>query len=543
MKRLLTTLSIVVMVVLLARESAAMTQRLALLVSNNQGGEDLPALRYTTRDAQRLSAVLNQFGGFETRNITQLHDLDAAEVWRSLAQIDAQIQQIQNRGDDVVFVFYYSGHAKDGWLLLGDSRLDMAQLKTRLQKSPARVRIALIDSCGAGAMTRSKGGQLAPPFVVAVDDSLTAAGQVVIASSSADEASQESDAIQGSFFTHYFAAALRGDADNNHDGQVTLNEAYAYAYSHTVTATATTRAGTQHPSYQYDLRGAGDVILTAFAEKGALLTFPQELVGRYFLVDDTAQRIVAEIDKNSGETRQIAVKGGHYVIKKRLPDHLLMQRVEIAPKSALVVDEQQMQRVAFRDDYAKGSPILRATVQDAALSLSLSMGAGLQAVFAQPGTAPNDLFPNIALVSIEARVHNLLRKNLLLSADLAFGSSEQTLEIDTGASLGTLRYPLRYNQVQGGLGLFYEWRPGKFHVVTGPRFATLVMQRAFAPGAPIDNQFLLTFSPGWSLILGWQFWSHAHLELLGRVHYLPYFVEQDRSFGYVETLLSLWWDF
>ena len=83
---------------------------------------------------------------------------------------------------------------------------------------------------------------------------------VLIASSSADEESQESDDIGASFFTHYLASGLLGDADSSGDGKVTLAEAYTYAYARTVGETAETRAGAQrrstHAHHHRDLHGS-----------------------------------------------------------------------------------------------------------------------------------------------------------------------------------------------------------------------------------------------------------------------------------------------
>ena len=49
------------------------------------------------------------------------------------------------------------------------------------------------------------------------------------------------------------------------DGRVTLDEAYSYAYGRTVAATAATRSGAQHPTYDYDLHGAGEVVLNGMS--------------------------------------------------------------------------------------------------------------------------------------------------------------------------------------------------------------------------------------------------------------------------------------
>ena len=111
-----------------------------------------------------------------------------------------------------------------------------------LQDAPADVRIGFFDSCQSGVITRSKGARPAPAFDVTRAKESGPRGLVLIASSAADEESQESDEIAASFFTHYLASGLLGDADASGDGKVTLAEAYAYAYGRTVGSTAETRA-------------------------------------------------------------------------------------------------------------------------------------------------------------------------------------------------------------------------------------------------------------------------------------------------------------
>ena len=62
----------------------------------------------------------------------------------------------------------------------------------------------------------------------------------VLASSTASELSQESEALRASYFTHHLLSGLRGAADADRDGRVTLSEAYRYAYNRTLVATAAT---------------------------------------------------------------------------------------------------------------------------------------------------------------------------------------------------------------------------------------------------------------------------------------------------------------
>jgi hypothetical protein len=55
-------------------------------------------------------------------------------------------------------------------------------------------------------------------------DSISAEGYAFLISSSATEASRESDSTANSYFTHSLVTGLRGAADTVGDGRVTLNK-------------------------------------------------------------------------------------------------------------------------------------------------------------------------------------------------------------------------------------------------------------------------------------------------------------------------------
>ncbi len=523
-----------------AAPAVAKTERFALIVANHEGGPGLPALRYPERDGARLADVLAELGGFTRADMLSVIDGDAAAVLNTMDEVERRVSEAKAKGDEVVFLFYYSGHAQNGVLRLGDSMLDMQTVRTRLERSSADVRLAFIDSCGAGAMIREKGGTIAPPFVVAVDENLSAKGQVIITSSSANEVSQESDDIQGSFFTHYLATGLRGDADKNHDGKVTLEEAYAYAYGRTVAATAVTRAGAQHPTYAYDLRGAGDVVLTEPGDADVVINFPAALEGRYFVVDLDRQLFVAEVDKDAGAASRIALPTGQYAIKKRLDSHLLMQRLSARQKGVFTVNDQTMETVSFQDDYAKGTPILSDTVERA-VGWSLSLGFGGQVVV--DGANDGGLFPSLPFVTLEARAHNLLRTHLIGSLDVGVGSV-QTVRTADGGALGVASYPTQVTQLEAGASLLWEERfvDEQLLLAGGARTAAYWFHHQLS-GAPIAEQSYLTFSPGLVALVGWNFAHWGHVEVMGRAQYLPYNVDEVRSLALLDGIASVWFDF
>ena len=530
-----------------ARAATAPVQRFALLIAAHDGGADLPRLRYAGRDATRLADVLVDVGGFQRADILSVVDGDAATVLDLFNELEQRVQQAKARGDDVVVVAYYSGHAQDGRLRLGKTTLEMRELRRRLETSSADVRLGFLDSCGAGAITREKGAVLAAPFVVRVDEDLSARGQVIIASSSADEVSQESDDIQGSFFTHYLASGLRGDADRDRDGRVTLDEAYAYAYGRTVAATAATRAGAQHPTYAVELKGAGDVVLTTPGDAFVVVEFPEVLEGRYFVVDLQRQLFVAEVEKQRGGASKIALPKGDYAVKKRLDSHLLMTRVEGRQKGTVVINDATMERVDFQNDYAKGTPISISSQLDRDVGVSLSIGGGVQQVIGP--VDDGGLFPTMPLIVVNARVHHLLRSQLTLDVDLGFGSVQAVRTVDGGA-LGSIDFAVQASELQAGVAVLWEQELkdliGHDVVVgAGPRMAGLFFVHDFngeTRPEGVTSQSYLNFTPGLAAFIAWSPLDYAHLEVSGRAQYLAYNVDEVRHMGVFEAFASVWLD-
>jgi hypothetical protein len=360
---------------------------------------------------------------------------------------------------------------------------------------------------------------------------------VIIASSAADEVSQESDDIQGSFFTHHLATGLRGEADHNDDGRVTLDEAYAYAYGRTVAATSATRGGTQHPSFAYDLHGTGDVVLTTPAAADLVVEFPAALAGRYFVVDLDRQLFVAEFDKAAGDGSRISLPAGRYAVKKRLAEHLLLQRLPDQAKGRVVVNDDNMDRVAFSDDYAKGSPIRPGDL--GRNPYGMAMGA-VGHIVIDPGAAAfgGALFAPLPMLQLSGRATHVWQTPISVVVDVTVGSLPTLRTLSDGRSFAT-----QYSQVQIGSSLLWDVDVGDWRWSLGPRFAALGVWAAFTDkDAPVDNQQYLAFVPGLVTAVSWQFVDVARIELMARASYLPYNVDEVRHLGIIEAGLSLWWE-
>jgi Caspase domain len=295
--------------------AAQTVDRYALVVGANSGGPDRPRLLYAVTDAERFARVMGELGGVSEPNEILLRDPKVGDLLGALDGLKARLVAARSSGAPgsrtEVFV-YYSGHADESGLLLGEDRLSYRTLRDRLDGLPADVRIAVLDACASGAFTRPKGGKRRPPFVV--DASAAMRGYAFLTSSSASESAQESDRIRASYFTHYLVSGFRGAADSSGDGRVTLNEAYQFAFAETLGRTVDTRGGAQHPTYEINLSGAGDVVITDVRRTTARLVIEEPLEGRVF-VRTAARALVAELYKPAGREVEIALEPGAYDVR------------------------------------------------------------------------------------------------------------------------------------------------------------------------------------------------------------------------------------
>lgn len=290
---------------------ADQTRRLALIIGANNGGPERTLLRYALEDARGMARVLRELGAVSPGDMVFLDQPRSRDIEEGLRSIREKCLLLRNRTPRLEFLLYYSGHATEQGLLLADECLSYESLRKAVMAVPTRVRIAILDSCASGAFTRLKGGRFRPPLLE--DEANNMEGYAVLTSSASNEASQESDSIQGSFFTYHLMTGLRGAADLSGDGRVSLTEAYHYAFAETLSQTARQGAGPQHPNYHIQMAGTGDVILTQVKRGDTCLELPQALGGQIWL-HDAQGRLVLELTKPPGTTRELALTAGPYKI-------------------------------------------------------------------------------------------------------------------------------------------------------------------------------------------------------------------------------------
>ncbi|MDR0909692.1 MAG: caspase family protein [Spirochaetaceae bacterium] len=299
--------------------AATPTKRFGLFIGSNNGGAGRVTLRYAVRDAQSVSDVFSSMGGVEAGNNLLLVEPTVSAINRRLNELQAQTDSARAQNERTELVFYYSGHSDEEGLLLGREQYSYKALREKINAVKADMQIVILDSCASGAITRAKGGVKAQPFLF--DTSASPEGYAYLTSSSEDESSQESDAIGSSYFTHSILTGLRGAADSaalnaSGDGRVTLNELYRFAYDETLLKTETSSFGAQHPSFDIQISGSGDVVLTDLNRMSSGLLFDGDVTGR-ISIRDASDFLVAELSKAGNKSLELGLDAGSYRVLLR----------------------------------------------------------------------------------------------------------------------------------------------------------------------------------------------------------------------------------
>jgi hypothetical protein len=335
-----------------ARAVEAPTRRFAVVAGASLGGEGRTPLRYATSDARDVARVLRRLGGVALDDLTVVEEPDADRLRRALRAVGAATDRARKAGSRIELFVYYSGHSDEEGLLLASSRLSYAELRRELDGVPADVRVAILDSCSSGAITRAKGGVHRPPFLL--DAASRVSGHAFLTSSAADEAAQESDRLRASFFTHALLTGLRGAADASADGVVTLNEAYQFAFRETLARTETSRAGPQHATYDIGLVGSGDVVMTDLRRADGILVIPEGVDGRVF-VRNAGGALVAELRKAPGARIELALEEGRYEVRVVREARAAAAVVTLPGDARVVLDEERLHAVPLEATATRGA--------------------------------------------------------------------------------------------------------------------------------------------------------------------------------------------
>jgi hypothetical protein len=434
----------------------AVLQRFVLVAGANSGGTDRPLLRYALSDAERFERVLTDLGGVNSPDAMVLKEPKVRSLVEGLNWLSERVSQARQTAGPgrsrTEILVYYSGHADEKGLLLGDDRYSYQSLRERLDEIPADVRIAVLDACASGAFTRLKGGKVLKPFMV--DEATEMQGHAFLTSSAETEAAQESDYLGASYFTHYLVSGLRGAADTNSDGKITLNEAYQFAFKETLGQTVNSQGGAQHPSYDIKLSGTGDVIITDVRQTTATLALAATIEGRVF-VRNARQELVVELYKARGHAVELGLEPGTYEVRIQRPPEAWVAKSQLGKGQRLELALDQFSPTKPEPTRPRGIEAPRYSVAGRnRIELRVGMWRGTQ------GAASS--LPNLALGTDAADLLAGLQYTRFVREDLAitFGAdvfpSASSIVSQAGAFAGStavvaLPLGVRWNPMRGEL--------------------------------------------------------------------------------------------
>jgi hypothetical protein len=211
--------------------------------------QNIRKLRYSVNDANAFYHHLVAVNKIPSKNIILLKDEDA-----TLTKIRSSLgTQLKNKaGKEDMVIIYFAGHgatekdvtSPDGdglekYLLPYDvdpkdlyaTALPMGEISRIFQRIQSERLIFIADSCYSGAtggrtisLTEIR-ANISDAFL---DRIATGKGKIILTASGANEVSAEKKHLQHGVFTYFLLEGMKGKADTDQDGLITVDEAYRY---------------------------------------------------------------------------------------------------------------------------------------------------------------------------------------------------------------------------------------------------------------------------------------------------------------------------
>jgi hypothetical protein len=201
-----------------------------------------PPLSCTTNDVKQLAMTLQDRGDYRVTQFIETADRDDRQPRSDVLRQQLPMLLAGATPDDTVLL-YFTGHGfrdpHDGMLYLAPIDCDAAHptlkgipvawLRDQLATCKAGVKFLVLDACHAGC----EKGDEAVRSVVAKDlaqEFKSIAGVITLASSTSNEQSLIWEEKSQSLFSYWLNQGLRGHADRDGDGVVTIDELYQYVF-------------------------------------------------------------------------------------------------------------------------------------------------------------------------------------------------------------------------------------------------------------------------------------------------------------------------
>ncbi len=273
------------------------------------GGPGKPRLLHGRTDAEDLAKAFVDLGGVAPQDLILREAADTgslAGIWR---MADSAAGLARSQGVPTELFVFHTGHADAEGMQLGTDRLPWDRLRSLLSRGDGGLRVAFLDACASGSALRSKGGRFHP-----ARPAPTVTGRAVLASSRSDELSTESDKDGGSLFTRALVSGLRGAADQDKDGRVTLSEAFRHSSRETERRARELGAPSQHPDGSTELVGSVDPVLTDVRNPPARLRLEPGFPA--LSLRDSSRKVMGTASTGAGDTLDLALSPGLWTLEE-----------------------------------------------------------------------------------------------------------------------------------------------------------------------------------------------------------------------------------
>jgi uncharacterized caspase-like protein len=259
-----------------------------------------PALIHTLNDVRQLANTLRSRAGYAEDAICAMTEVETNPRFQPLrSSIEAELPKwLKQAGPDDSVLVYFTGHGfrdATGKMYLAPvdcnpdelakTAISVEWFREQIAACKARFKLLVLDSCHAG----SEKGAGDSRDVVAKDlgdPFKDLEGVVTLASSTAKEKSQIWEEKQQSLFSYWLNQGLRGNADENSDGEIDIDELYKYVFRN-VTRTAKLRQPLPQTPVRIVRSGTPDVPVVARLRP---LTLRQ-------VISDTAEQLADAIEE------------------------------------------------------------------------------------------------------------------------------------------------------------------------------------------------------------------------------------------------------
>lgn len=234
--------------------------------------KNFPSLKYSKNDARDFYHYLTDVNQVPRDHVWLLLD-EEATLNKMRSVLGTQLRR--NAGKDDMVIVYLAGHGateKDAASPDGDglekyilpheadpgdlyaSAMPMSEVARIFSRISSERLVFISDTCYSGAA----GGRTVPVLGMRANVSgafwdrlLQGTGRVIITASNANEVSVEKDELKHGVFTYYLLEGLRGKADLDKDGVITVDEVYRYVSMKVPQATEQS----QHPVKKGEMTG------------------------------------------------------------------------------------------------------------------------------------------------------------------------------------------------------------------------------------------------------------------------------------------------